>query len=216
MNMNSFPISIGKKRSFGLDLVLNIFILLFAIVIVAVTSFNMRFSSFYVVGDSMLDTLVGARSYEDAYGKTVLYKGGDYVYVDKYVAPERGDIVVLRINGKYIIKRLIAFAGETVEIKRYNELYINDVLVNEPYVSYTHVDPNYVFKRTTVKEGCIFFLGDNREVSNDSRGAEYADTKAGCIVGVVAGWSLNMKDFVTGWNTFFNFTIYGRDRLIYN
>ncbi len=213
--MSGFPISIGKKRSFALDLALNIFILLFAIIIVAVTAFNMRYSSFYVVGDSMLDTLIGARTAEDSDGNTLLFKGGDYVYVDKYATPERYDIVVLKVRGKYIIKRLVAFAGESVEIKK-GELYINDEKVSEPYISYKHNDYKNEFKKTTVKEGCIFFLGDNRDVSNDSRGVEYSDTKATCIVGVVAEWSLNMKDLVTNWNTFFNFTIYGRDKISYN
>jgi signal peptidase I len=81
--------------------------------------------------------------------------------------PQRGDVVVLRIDDKseMLIKRVIGLPGDTVEI-RGDQVFINGKLLDEPYLprpAYGNYGP------TDVPPLHIFVLGDNRNSSNDSR-----------------------------------------------
>jgi signal peptidase I len=96
---------------------------------------------------------------------------GERVVVNKAVywfgGPQRGDVVILKAaNGadENWIKRIIGLPGDTVEIVS-GATYINGVKLDEPYVRNRFT---YSFAKITVPEGKYFFLGDNREVSNDS------------------------------------------------
>jgi signal peptidase I len=96
---------------------------------------------------------------------------GERVVVNKAVYwfgdPNRGDVVVMRAaNGadENWIKRVIGLPGDTVEIDQ-GAIYVNSVKLDEPYVKNRF---SYSFSRITVPEGKYFFLGDNRDVSNDS------------------------------------------------
>mmetsp|Transcript_24841 Transcript_24841/g.68801 ORF Transcript_24841/g.68801 Transcript_24841/m.68801 type:complete len:286 (-) Transcript_24841:1222-2079(-) len=62
-----------------------------------------------------------------------------------------------------LIKRIVAVSGDTVEVKR-GKLYINDEMQDEPF---TAEDAGYRFGPTTVPEGCVLVLGDNRNHSLD-------------------------------------------------
>ena len=70
------------------------------------------------------------------------------------------------------IKRVIALAGDTVEL-RDGFVYLNNVSLQEPYIA----TPRSTYGGTTLKEckkilvpeGSLFVLGDNRKVSSDSR-----------------------------------------------
>lgn len=85
---------------------------------------------------------------------------------------ERGDIVVFwypEDPDKSYVKRLIAFPGETVEIKE-GKVFINDVELVEAYIAEEHNSSRFrPFPRTTVKSHTYFVMGDNRDNSADSR-----------------------------------------------
>ena len=88
---------------------------------------------------------------------------------------EYGDIVVLRKDSfmaEPIVKRVIATAGQTVDIDFANGVvYVDGEALDEPYINEpTYTDEGTVFP-LTVPEGSIFVMGDNRNRSDDSRNA---------------------------------------------
>lgn len=101
----------------------------------------------------------------------------DRLMVDKlsyrWSEPERGDIVVFsptealkRQNLKdTFIKRLIGLPGEKVEIRK-GEVYINDSLLPEKYISEHLV---YDWGPVTVPPNSYLMMGDNRDNSYDGR-----------------------------------------------
>ncbi len=84
--------------------------------------------------------------------------------------PERGDVIIFKYpddETQTFIKRVIGLPGETVTIVD-GLVFINDsrdALV-EPYVKGT---PSGSYGPYEVPEDCYFVLGDNREISKDSR-----------------------------------------------
>ena len=93
--------------------------------------------------------------------------GGELMILEKFdLNYKRFDIVVVSssVEGKNLIKRVIGLPGET--IRYYNgQLFINDSLVNDTYGYGTTSD----FEAVTLDEDEYFLMGDNREISLDSR-----------------------------------------------
>ncbi len=115
----------------------------------------------------------------------------------RFAEPKKGDILVflkdeteegfsgrisvyltdvqMKLHGEFrrnrLIKRVIAVAGDTIEIKN-NVVMINGEIQNEPYA---RIDPdenrvvNGEMQEMVVPAGKIFVMGDNRAKSMDSR-----------------------------------------------
>lgn len=95
--------------------------------------------------------------------------------------PENGDIVVVQTKKHpdgAIVKRVIATENQTVRIK-YNypfdgsfDVYVDDVLVEEDYAYYGSrlaIIPSQYEYELEIPENCVYVLGDNRNISLDSR-----------------------------------------------
>ena len=114
-------------------------------------------------------------------------------------APQRGDILVFRFPrdpSRDFIKRVVAVAGETVEI-RSGRVFVNGQPLEEPYV--------YDRDRSTmpalpVPADSFFMMGDNRLGSNDSR--DWGAVPRQYIVGKawLAYWPINSWGFVPNYS----------------
>jgi len=86
--------------------------------------------------------------------------------------PRQGDIVVLTqasFRDEAIVKRVIAKGGQTVEIDYdAGTVRVDGVALDEPYINEPML-PRGDVTSVTVPEGFLFVMGDNRNVSADSR-----------------------------------------------
>lgn len=122
------------------------------------------------------------------------FNSNDYIFLSKIAykfgrEPKRGDVIVFRTNSdslldgkgrhKLLIKRVIGIPGDKVKIAE-GKVYING---EEDDQSYTRDGETWVdfpgdseVLELTVPEETVFCMGDNREVSIDSR-----SNKVGCV-----------------------------------
>ena len=125
----------------------------------------------------------------------------DYAYVNTYQKGTYNDIIVIEHvtrtgEVRFVIKRLIGMGGDTIRID--NSEYKTKVYRNGELLQEDYLDLNYNTKfngfsngqlEVTIPKGYIFYMGDNRNSSDDCRSYDYMEVpyceKATNIIGRV-------------------------------
>ena len=107
-----------------------------------------------------------------------------------FYKPEAGDIVVFKKDSyspdKALVKRVIATEGQEINIDfDQGIVYVDGVALEEDYISeLTRTKLDFIGPKT-VPEGCVFVMGDNRNMSTDSRDKDIDMVDERLIIGKV-------------------------------
>jgi len=141
---------------------------------------------------------------------------GDHILVNKFIygikipllrktiipvrEPKRGEIVVFIFpndRSKDFIKRVIGVGGDKIEIKN-KKIFINDEEFKDSYGVFSDrnilpqsMQPRDNFGPVTVPKNSIFFMGDNRDESLDSRFWGFVDLRDVEGKAFIIYWSRN-------------------------
>ncbi len=119
---------------------------------------------------------------------------GELVVSIKGAKFETGDVIAFYYNNNVLVKRVIANSGDWVDIDLDGNVYVNQQLIDEPYLegnkAFGEPDIDFPYQ---VPDERVFVLGDNRAVSIDSRYLSVGCVTSEQIVGkiVFRVWPLN-------------------------
>lgn len=151
------------SKSFFASLVIAI-IVVTAVVSVVTTRF---FPIMKIEGNSMMPTL----------------KNGNIAVAIRMNTLERGDICCFYSGSTVLCKRVIAVGGEIINIDANGVVYVDNRALNEPYVNDIDFGNADIVFPYLVPEHAYFVMGDNREVSKDSRYSEIGCVFEGQVIG---------------------------------
>ena len=112
---------------------------------------------------------------------------------------KRGDLIGFYYQGKILLKRVIALPEDEVVIDGEGNVYVNEELLDEPYVTEKSLgDCDLEFPFTVPGDG-YFVMGDKRTNSVDSRNSVIGTIVLDDIIGKVfiRVWPFSRIGFVT-------------------
>lgn len=107
---------------------------------------------------------------------TPALQNGEIIFTVKMSEFEPGDIISFYYNNKILIKRVIARSGEWVNMDADGNVYVNETLLDEPYLDEKAFGDCNIELPYQVPEGRVFVMGDHRSTSVDSR-----NNAVGCV-----------------------------------
>jgi signal peptidase I len=150
---------LSQKKSFG-RLVLSTLRALIVSAAIAVLAATLWMPVLQVTGSSMSPTL----------------REGNILLCTKSLQYKQGDVIAFYYGNKLLVKRWIAGPGDWVIIDESGNVYVNNELLDEPYVSTKTLGETDITFPYQVPDGRCFVLGDSRQTSMDSR-----ISQIGCI-----------------------------------
>lgn len=118
---------------------------------------------------------------------------GDIVVSMKGTEFEPGELVAFYLGNKILVKRCIAGPGQWVNIDENGNVYVDDVLLDEPYLTEKALGECDLSFPYQVPESRYFCMGDHRATSVDSRHSAVGCVAEEQIVGkiVLRVWPLS-------------------------
>ena len=163
-----------RKASYYLQSLRGTVSVLVVVAAIAVLIATLFLPILQISGDSMSPTL----EHDDI---VVLLKTKDL---------ERGDLIGFYYQGKILLKRVIALPEDVVVIDGEGNVYVNEELLEEPYITDKGLgDCDLEFPYTVPGTG-YFVMGDRRSNSVDSRNS---------VIGAVAQEDIIGKVFIRVW-----------------
>ncbi|MDE7330895.1 MAG: signal peptidase I [Lachnospiraceae bacterium] len=166
-----------KKKRFSKEMVREIFVTLFYCFAAVLVAFVIVFAvglKISMIGVSMEPTLYN--------GQEVLINR----FVYKMMSPKRGDVVAFLPNGNpnshHYLKRVVGLPGERIQIIG-GYLYINGEPLEEGETYDKIVDAGIAENEILLENDEYFVMGDNRNVSEDSRSGNIGPVSKSMITG---------------------------------
>lgn len=132
-----------------------------------------------IYGNSMTPTL--------ATGSIVVsLKGSSY---------KQGDIIAMYYGNKLLVKRCVGTAGDWIDIDEDGNVFVNNELLDEPYLTEKALGECNIDMPYQVPENSIFVLGDHRATSIDSRNTSVGSVDTENIVGRIVFCIWPLSDF---------------------
>ncbi len=165
-----------KKKRISSRVLREIFTMIFgtlaAVLVAAVLVFSVGIRT-NVIGVSMEPSLYN--------GQKILINR----FVYKLKSPKTGDVIVFLPNGNqnthYYVKRVVAVPGDKVQIIN-GQLYVNDIPEEDD--SYDKMEDAGIAVNEIILENDEYFvLGDNRNISEDSRSGNIGPVNKNTIYG---------------------------------
>lgn len=159
---------IKAKKKYGRALRNTVYVLI-VVAAIAVLISTLVLPVLQVSGESMEPTL----------------SDGDIIVLVKTNKYETGDLIGFYYQNKLLLKRVIATAGDYVDIDDGGAVSVNGKVLDEPYVSELSKGTCDIALPYQVPDGRIFVMGDHRNVSVDSRAKAVGCIEKEQIVGRV-------------------------------
>lgn len=158
---------------------LSVLVVVAAVAVLIVTLF---LPILQISGDSMSPTL----------------KHDEIVVLFKTDHIDRGDLIGFYYQGKILLKRVIALPDDVIVIDGEGNVYINEELLIEPYVTEKSLGECNLEFPYTVPLNSYFVMGDQRTNSVDSRNSVIGSVTQEDIIGKVLFrvWPLNRLGFL--------------------